>query len=463
MCGTERGVCGPRQAMVSVAGATLAAVARDWLAYASAVRAFSSGGATLSEDEGALFVHLLGQPALRRRARLQAFAQAALALRLWHRPHYRAASFCADARANLRNVALPGTGLPLSAFCASRALAALFVTHGLPLACLLEALRRRLLAVLWGNGLGGFGSLLAADFRQFLLLPDDWCTLWRLNCNLASWHALLTEDVGYALEDKLAFLQAAEAAGVPVSPSIDAPRVVVKHRNEEGGLGFRSFVNARHGGDWIVQPWLRNAKQVAALLPAGAPLSTVRVITASENGLHPDGEAPRPRALSCVWRAGRCGAETDHTSVLFDVDLDSAKIVAGTSNMHWYRLGIGGLTLASPTEELPFFEHPDTGRDLRGAELEGLRGARELVERAHARLLPGVPLVGWDVAMTHEAGTCLLEVNLSCNFFKGRYGCVLDSVACVRTILAQKPGVWRSLTSTCGRKRTLGDLVSHCT
>jgi hypothetical protein len=30
-------------------------------------------------------------------------------------------------------------------------------------------------------------------------------------------------------------------------------------------------------------------------------------------------------------------------------------------------------------------------------------------------------MAGWDVAMTAEAGMCLLEVNLSCNFFRGRF------------------------------------------
>ena len=46
---------------------------------------------------------------------------------------------------------------------------------------------------------------------------------------------------------------------------------------------------------------------------------------------------------------------------------------------------------------------------------------RQLCEDAHYRLLPDVPMAGWDVAMTAEAGMCLLEVNLSCNFFRGRF------------------------------------------
>ena len=38
---------------------------------------------------------------------------AALAIRMWHRPHYRTTSYAADLRANLSNVAVPGTGMAL--------------------------------------------------------------------------------------------------------------------------------------------------------------------------------------------------------------------------------------------------------------------------------------------------------------------------------------------------------------
>jgi hypothetical protein len=36
------------------------------------------------------------------------------------------------------------------------------------------------------------------------------------------------------------------------------------------------------------------------------------------------------------------------------------------------------------------------------------------------RLVPDVPLVGWDVALTPQ-GVSLLEINISCNFFNGSY------------------------------------------
>ncbi len=46
-------------------------------------------------------------------------------------------------------------------------------------------------------------------------------------------------------------------------------------------------------------------------------------------------------------------------------------------------------------------------------------GITELCTGAHRRLLPDVPLVGWDVALSAEHGPVLLELNISCNLFLG--------------------------------------------
>jgi hypothetical protein len=43
-----------------------------------------------------------------------------------------------------------------------------------------------------------------------------------------------------------------------------------------------------------------------------------------------------------------------------------------------------------------------------------------LVEDAHLKMCPNVPLVGWDVAFTNK-GMLLLEGNFSCNFFRGSF------------------------------------------
>lgn len=54
------------------------------------------------------------------------------------------------------------------------------------------------------------------------------------------------------------------------------------------------------------------------------------------------GKTPGPgciESLSCVFRAGRQGADTDHSSILFDVDASTGTILKGTTNAHWYQLG----------------------------------------------------------------------------------------------------------------------------
>ena len=49
----------------------------------------------------------------------------------------------------------------------------------------------------------------------------------------------------------------------------------------QGGMGLYFFKNATAGGDWIIQERLDNDAFVSSLLPDNAPLSTMRVISAS--------------------------------------------------------------------------------------------------------------------------------------------------------------------------------------
>lgn len=51
--------------------------------------------------------------------------------------------------------------------------------------------------------------------------------------------------------------------------------------------------------------------------------------------------------------------------------------------------------------------------------MNGIDRICALCTDAHKRLLPDVPLVGWDVALTAEYSAVLLELNISCNFFLG--------------------------------------------
>ena len=214
----------------------------------------------------------------------------ALHVRLWGEPHYRSGTFANDARKNLRNVAIPGTGIPLSLLFYVQPICFLFMWLGVPLVAL-------------GAAIIGFvyrGAPLSTSFAEALLTPRDWFSYWRLNCVLASYHARKTANPGYALEDKLTFLEAAEREGVPVSPWLRHPKIVVKHRNEEGGLGMNTYSNASAGGDWIVQGWLANSAPIARLLPSNAPLSTFRFITASRACIRP----VRPLMASACVRAG---------------------------------------------------------------------------------------------------------------------------------------------------------------
>jgi hypothetical protein len=55
-----------------------------------------------------------------------------------------------------------------------------------------------------------------------------------------------------------------------------------------------------------------------------------------------------------------------------------------------------------------------------GVVIEDMDDLLRLVRRAHYLMLPDVPFVGWDVALTSR-GVFLLEVNLSCNFFRGSF------------------------------------------
>lgn len=297
----------------------------------SAVLSFASPRSALRDYWRGLYVCLvLGRPYEALRSALPSLAPAArlqiyslcLHLRLWHSPHYRSGTLRQDLRKNLRNVALPGSGLPLSALCVARPVAWLFAWLGVPLVAAFAAyLRTRPRARASGAARPGFGRA----FGEALLQPGDWFSYWRLNCVLASYHALRTADPGYELEDKLAFLAACEDEGVAASPHERMPKLIVKHRNEEGGLGLHVYRNAACGGDWIIQRAYDNHESVARLLPAIAPLSTLRLVTSSRACMRrrprEELEAEDVSILSACFRAGRLHAETDHKCVMYDLDV----------------------------------------------------------------------------------------------------------------------------------------------
>ena len=341
----------------------------------------------------------------------------ALIFFLWDRPHYRNGTFQEDMCKNLRDVAIPGTGLPLSIVSMSKTMTLLFICVMYPLVSLVAAVAR---------GRGSIEKVCAA-FSEQLLEPQDWFSYWRLNCRLATLHASITGEADYELEDKWKFLTTAVERNVAVTPYMKVAGIVCKHRNEEGGLGFESFDNAAVGGDWIIQRKLDNGPFLRAMLPDKAPLSTFRIISASRGGLKsatPEADQVTMddvQALSCVWRAGRSKAKTDHSAILFNVDPNTGIIKKGTTNVHWYQRGFSKIFTTPWSSEQNETHHPDSGAKITGVQIPNMKEMMDFVRDAHLRLIPHVPLCGWDVALTEDSGMLLLEGNFSCNFFRGDF------------------------------------------
>jgi len=354
-------------------------------------------------------------------ARIHLFCLAS-AFYLYDKPHYRKPSFGDDLVDNFRNVAVPGTGLPLSMFVRSKLIALGFVLSVSPFYSLVASFH------LWFRT--GMKSSISKEYATRLLAPNDWFSYWRLNCRVAGLHALLNDiPIGYDMENKWTFLKEGRDRGVPISPFLDTPAIVVKHRNEEGGLGIFFYKNATDGGDWIIQERIENSEWVSSLLPSNAPLSTFRIITQSRASIDINQTAKLEdiTALSCVFRAGRKNAATDHDSILFNVDVSTGLIKGGTTNAHWYKLGLHNV-LPGRCNWRSFHGEYDTHPDVEGLEVKGkvipdMKGIRHLVEESHLKLCPDVPFVGWDVVLSNDPKLpiCLLEVNLSCNFFRGSF------------------------------------------
>lgn len=337
---------------------------------------------------------------------------------LYNKPHYRKGTYRDDLIDNLRNVAIPGTGIPLSWMVRSRLVAIPFLLTMYPVVSLLASFQQ------WIQSRGK--TSISEEYQTRLLAPNDWFNYWRHNCNLVGLHALLNDfPVDYEMENKWTFLKHGEQLNVPVSPFLKIPALVVKHRNEEGGMGIYFYKNAVCGGDWILQERIDNSDWVASLLPKTAPLSTFRVITCSKaydmnEVLHPSNVT----ALSCVFRAGRAGAATDHDSILFDINIQTGRVGNGTTNAHWYKLGLWNAISCPWRSHHDYTNHPD-GCNLvvAGTVVPDIAQVLRVATEAHYKLCPRVPLAGWDVvlAANTQQPLCLLEVNLSCNFFRGSF------------------------------------------
>eukprot|EP01038_Epipyxis_sp_PR26KG_P011743 gene11743-15714_t len=364
-----------------------------------------------------------------------------LIFKLWSKPHYRSSSYKQDMIDNLKNVAIPGTGLPLSLFCHNYLLCLLFVFFANPIICLIGAINKAIVHHPNHKFNEDFFKAISIYYYNHLYRPDDWFSLWRLNCRLVSYHSQVTKAVGYSQEDKWTFLTSGKDAGVPVTPFNTTSRTLVcKNKNIEGGMGIFFYKNAAHGGDWILQDKLENVDWLAELLPSNAPLSTMRVITTSSWSLSNEYKEKKLVPLffnenekksiqannyvkirSTVLRLGRAGASTDHSSVLFDIDIKNNIIKPGTTNAHWYQLGLKKAWDCPLLPNKSYTHHPDSPNPtVTGKSIPQLDEAINIVINAHFTMMADVPIVGWDVAFTPH-GIFLLEVNLSCNFFRGSF------------------------------------------
>ena len=68
-----------------------------------------------------------------------------------------------------------------------------------------------------------------------------------------------------------------------------------------------------------------------------------------------------------------------------------------------------------------YTHHPDNNTKITGNVIPNMKEMMDFVRDAHLRLIPHVPLCGWDVAFTENDGMLLLEGNFSCNFFRGDF------------------------------------------
>lgn len=223
-------------------------------------------------------------------------------------------------------------------------------------------------------------------------------------------------------------------------------------------MGIQFLTSASSGGDWILQPKLDNADCLKRLLPENAPFSTFRVLTSSDTALKTEGEnktsnTSEIKPLTCVFRAGRKNAKTDHAAVFYNVDIGNpnitdsksssfGKITRGSINAHWYHTSLkkcldfkkegcwtnNGVFAKGFESQNKLESHPDSGMKLVGESFDNsgaiVNKILDICIQAHAKTCPDVPFAGWDVGVIDEDKEpvpVLVETNLSCNFFLGDF------------------------------------------
>ena len=161
-----------------------------------------------------------------------------LVIRLFSLPHYRAKCYGDDLRANLRNVVVPFTGIPLSIFCWNKYFCLFFLIFIYPFWALIGAIYLSIS--------DSTKKSIDQHFHEQLCKPNYWFATWRINCTIVAYHSYKKWEQTngqYAMEDKGHFLLEGKKYQVPVTPVLDIPKIMIKHKSIEGGMGINVYDN----------------------------------------------------------------------------------------------------------------------------------------------------------------------------------------------------------------------------
>ena len=159
-------------------------------------------------------------------------------IRLFSLPHYRAKSYGEDLRANLKNVVVPFTGIPLSIFCWNKYSCLFFLIIVYPVWAFIGSIYLSLYEEK--------RRPMNKHFYEQLLKPDYWFATWRMNCTIVAYHSYRQwkqTKHQYDMEDKGRFLIEGKKLNIPVTPVLELPRIMIKHKSIEGGMGIHIYDN----------------------------------------------------------------------------------------------------------------------------------------------------------------------------------------------------------------------------
>jgi hypothetical protein len=246
-------------------------------------------------------------------------------------------------------------------------------------------------------------SLTFNDIYYSVLFPNNWFINWRINCNITYLYYLNGGDY-LELEDKWLFSKKCIHNNIPVSPLIKT-NLFIKHKEIDGGQGCFKYNNVFNGGNWLIQENFENSSFLKNILPENAPLSTIRLVTINTNNTI--------KILVGVLRAGLKDSNTDHNSILFNIDIDSGCILFGKCINNWYKN-------RNNFKNLVFIKHPQHNKKITGTIIPDWNLIKKLVIDTHFKISSTVPIIGWDVALTNK-GIFLLEANYSCSLFNAEF------------------------------------------